>query len=232
MKPFTVFQHLTALPTLVKGLSRVMTHSTLETKNCTRCKLLFAKTTEFFTRDKRNPDGLSSWCKKCKSLTHQEWHEANREPLREYGLKYYQANREKRAEYDRQYYQANKEQSRTKVSRRRARKQALPDTFTVEQWLACLEYHNFCCAVCGAQLRDLFGNVEPHADHWVALSNPDCPGTTVDNIICLCSQCNLSKHDNLAVDWLTSRYGTRKASKILSKIESYFEWAIKEKHGE
>lgn len=109
------------------------------------------------------------------------------------------------------------------ASNRRARKRSLPDTFTESQWIACLEYHHYTCAVCGNQLIDLFGNV-PHADHWIPLAynGDDNPGTVATNMICLCSACNLSKRDTMPDVWLKAQYGTRKANEILRRVKIYF----------
>jgi hypothetical protein len=136
---------------------------------------------------------------------------------------YQQNNREKVLNYQRQWKENNRDKIRIYSQRRDARKRNLPDTYTVEEWLACLEYFNHCCAVCGAQLRDLFGEIEPHADHWIALNDPDCPGTVAENMVCLCNGCNVSKQDTQAIVWLIKKFGKSKAKQILMRIEAYFE---------
>jgi 5-methylcytosine-specific restriction endonuclease McrA len=107
-------------------------------------------------------------------------------------------------------------------ARRRARWKNLPNTFSASDWLHCLEYFNYCCAVCGCQLRDLLGNKKPHADHWIPLSSPECAGTVPTNIVCLCNDCNRNKWAKLPLDWLTEKYGVRKAKQVLERIEAYF----------
>lgn len=108
--------------------------------------------------------------------------------------------------------------------RRRARKRQLPDTFTAAEWQMCLDYHYGCCAVCGQQLKDLFGDVVAHADHWIPLASPDCPGTVAANMICLCNACNQCKSSRMPMIWLTEFLGERKAKKKLAEIQAYFEW--------
>lgn len=157
-----------------------------------------------------------------------EYRKKNLDKIRERGHLYRQINQEKIQKYDREYRQANPEKMRVNIERRRARKRQLPDTFTYEQWIICLEYHHYCCAVCGKQLRDLLGEIEPHADHWIPLSSSECTGTVPTNMICLCSDCNLSKGSKMPDFWLKQRYGTRKANEILKRVDAYFEWIFLE----
>lgn len=122
-----------------------------------------------------------------------------------------------------------RQKARIHSQRRRTRKHALPEDFTTEDWQRALDYFNGCCAVCGRQLDDLFGTHTAHADHWIPLSSPDCPGTVRTNIIPLCGQvngCNNSKSDKQPEAWLTERFGKRRATEIKQQIEHYFDWVI------
>jgi 5-methylcytosine-specific restriction endonuclease McrA len=215
-----------------------MSNDTTPSKICKKCGQEFPATLEFFHADKTGKYGLRARCKPCHSEYQRNYRQANPEKKAKWSRDWQQANKAKLAEYLRGYRQANRdkiakyrqenpEKNRINKSRRRARKLALPDTFTSEQWITCLEYHNFCCAVCGSQLRDLFGDVTPHADHWIAIVNPDCPGTVVENMVCLCNNCNQSKGAKDPYEWLCQEFGKYKAKITLSKIESYFEWARK-----
>lgn len=179
------------------------------------------------------------------SEKHREWREKNRYAVLEYEKNYREQNRKKRAEYARKYNVANRQrinirnrsnhqrspfQVNASRQRRRARKHSLPNNWTSLHWARCLEYWHGCCAVCGGQLRDLFGQIQPHADHWIPLAykGGDNPGTVPVNMICLCSSCNCSKYDNLPADWLIERFGKRKAAEILKRITAYFEWVEKQ----
>lgn len=127
------------------------------------------------------------------------------------------------------YNQANPEQRQARKARYESRKRGLPDTFTAQEWITCIAYFNGCCAVCGRQLKDLFGTHTAAADHWIPLSyeGEDNPGTVADNIIPLChgeNGCNNKKGSRLPADWLTEHYGKRKAQDILDRIETYFDW--------
>ena len=154
---------------------------------------------------------------------------------------YYNANRDKNlaarkvyreknkgeiAVYSQEYREKNKKKvlmhKRLYASRRRARVRTLPATFTSQEWLDCLEYFNYSCAVCGNQLRDLFGDTVPHADHWIPLSSEECTGTIATNMICLCNHCNLSKSAIMPNVWLARHYTTKQTQQILDRIEAYF----------
>lgn len=157
---------------------------------------------------------------------HRHWYLENKERVRITARLNYQKNKERIAEWGREYHRRNPHISRAASLRRKARKRSLPNTFTARHWLLCLDYWHYCCAVCGGQLRDLFGDIEPHGDHWIPMSDkrPDNPGTSPSNMLCLCSSCNLTKNKKDSKEWLISRYGNRKASEILKRIEAYFEW--------
>ena len=154
------------------------------------------------------------------------WSEAHREEKAENNRRYREDHRETIAERKRRWGEANPEKRRIANSRYRARKRGLPDTFTDEQWIQCLEYFNYCCPVCDNQLRGLWGDIEPHGDHWIPMSyeGDDNPGTVASNMICLCNHCNQSKFNKMPDVWLKEKFGRRKAKPIMARIEAYFEW--------
>lgn len=164
------------------------------------------------------------------------WYQKNRERMREVGREYYLAKREivisrvrlwRKNNYERyrEYNQLWMEENPEKVAamqkardvRYRGRKRNLPSTFTAEGWAKCLEYWGYQCAVCGVR-ENL------HADHWVALAHPDSPGTVAENMLCLCSHCNLTKSARDAVAWLTDKLGAEAAAHKLQVIKGYFDW--------
>lgn len=154
-----------------------------------------------------------------------QWGIKNPENKRESARKYTNRNRQKIRKYYKLWQSNNREIGRIKSSRYRGRKRNLLDTFTADDWRFALEYFNGCCAVCGRQLNDLFGERTAAMDHWIPLSSPDCPGTIPTNIVPLChgvDGCNNSKHDKGPTEWLEWKFGKRKARKVLKRIERYF----------
>jgi hypothetical protein len=104
------------------------------------------------------------------------------------------------------------------------RKRRLPDTFTDQDWQRALEYWGHQCAVCGRP-RGLWHTLA--ADHWIPLSDPDCPGTIPTNIVPLChgeGGCNNSKRSRSPQDWLEAKLGRKQAFQKLIEIDAYFLW--------
>lgn len=164
--------------------------------------------------------------------------EYNREYNQRQEVKQYRRDYDKtgkRKEYLREYGKSPKRlrYMRIVVSRRKARKQTLPNTLTVEQWTRCLEYFHYTCAVCCRQLNDLLSTHEANADHWIPIASAGCPGTIATNIVPLCggvNGCNNIKGKQDPTEWLNARFGKRKARAILGRIEIYFAW-VKEQDG-
>jgi hypothetical protein len=107
-------------------------------------------------------------------------------------------------------------------AKRRARKMALPDTWTRDERLFMLHYWGHACAICGAQEGFWWTLAN---DHWIPLASPQCPGTMATNMLPLCdgkTGCNTSKNAADPTQWLTEKYGPRKAAKILKTIATYF----------
>lgn len=131
-------------------------------------------------------------------------------------------NPEKKKENRREYAKNNRDKLKSILNRYVARKRSLADDFSEDDWQFALNYFNGCCAVCGRSAG--FWHTLA-MDHWVPLNNPDCPGTIPRNIIPLChgvDGCNNSKHDKSPHEWLTQKYGKKKAGAILNRIHGYF----------
>lgn len=203
-------------------------------KQCTKCQEWLPETSEYFNRNKRVLGGMASWCKSCskeynvqrrinnpekvKAEKRAEY-QRNKSRYKVWGERYYQENRVKRIEYARRQPR-NPMGDLIRLHRRLARKRELPDNFTEVEWIACLEYFNYQCAVCGCKDRPI------QMDHWIPLNDPDCPGTVAKNIVPLCGQtdgCNQSKNRKRPNVWLAKHYGEKETKRIMNEIERYFE---------
>jgi hypothetical protein len=137
--------------------------------------------------------------------------------------KYSENNREEIRERVKRNRQEKPEIYRAEKLRRRAREYSLPDNFTPQDWKHAVEYFNGCCAACGRP-PGLWHKLA--ADHWIAIADPNCPGTVPTNIVPLCwgiDGCNNRKSKKPADKWLIEEFGKRKAAQILKRISEYFE---------
>lgn len=116
-----------------------------------------------------------------------------------------------------------REQNRLAEQRRRARKRQVPNQFTNNDWQCCLLHFNGCCAYCSNPPRLFDRYAVLHADHFIPISSPNCPGTVPWNIVPACQTCNGSKHDRDAVEWMRDKFGSRHAKRVLANIETYFD---------
>lgn len=222
-------------------------------KHCPKCKSDKPATAEYFARDRIRKDGLAGWCKTCRRnyqsanlktyadrqrkyslanpdrvrATGRRWSERHAEEVREKSRRWRRTNLERARRNSRQWRKNNPEKHCIRQHLQRARKRGLPNMFTLRDWENCLRYWHNTCAVCGSQLRGL-SDIETHADHWIPVTykGADNPGTVPGNMICLCSPCNLRKGKKLPDDWLNHEIGKQKATKILDRINDYFESTI------
>lgn len=142
-----------------------------------------------------------------------EWREKNRDYDREQHRLWVLAHPERRREIANDY--GRSEKGRLARIRRRARERNLPDTFTANQWAYALIYFNEKCCVCGSDKII-------HADHWIPLVSPICPGTIASNIVPLCQHCNSSKSKRMPEEWLKRKY-PEMVSDVLMRVQEYFE---------
>ena len=170
-------------------------------RTCSKCERTFPETTEYFVYG-RTRKRFNCYCKQCANANNKKLRRLNPELSRYYTQKWEEAHPEK-----------NKERSH----RRRARKYSLPATFTADNWKLALKSFHGCCAYCGnpPSLFDL--HTVLHQDHYIPVSRDG--GYTPDNILPACQNCNLSKNDSDPVEWLTSRFGPRKAKRILARVQ-------------
>lgn len=134
----------------------------------------------------------------------------NKKRILNRGKQYYLNNREKIIARSKKYRQRPDSKRKILVANQRykARKKSLSHTLTVQEWDYAMHYWNGRCAVCGCT-PGFWHKIA--MDHWIPLSNPDCPGTIAVNIIPLChgvGGCNNSKGRQAAKDWLVKKLGT------------------------
>lgn len=154
---------------------------------------------------------------------------ANPEKYRKWQREWEAKNLQRRREQNRKggqvYAKSHSLERQVSIHHRRARKLGLPTTFTANEWRACLEYWHHTCAVCGRPAG--FWHTLA-IEHWIPLSSTqeNNPGNVRSNIVPLChgvNGCNNSKGTHDPADWLTRKFGKRKANQILKRIKAYFD---------
>jgi hypothetical protein len=151
-----------------------------------------------------------------------EWYRVNAERMQERSRVDRLNNPERVRETGHNYLLAHRDLWQVYSQRRAARKRALPNTLSIEEWKRALIWWENCCAYCG--------NNPPRLtmDHFVALSDPLCPGTTVYNILPACRRCNARKSKHEVSKWISRQFGETEALKIQNRIDLYFRWVNKQ----
>jgi len=226
-------------------------------KRCPKCGE--RKPCAEFYKHKNRPGGLAAQCKQCAakydrdnaSKIHERqtrYYRDNIDELRERQARYRSENPDKLRERSARYrsenpgqvreskarwQQANPDKVRAAKHRRRATKRALPSQWTDADAQRMLAYWKNCCAVCGQKVEPNHAFYFLAADHWIALTSPECPGTVPWNMIPLCHSkignavgCNNLKSNADPIAWLHDRYPgePKQVAKILARIAKYFEF--------
>lgn len=179
-------------------------------------------TVEYFHLNRRGDSTFSSMCKECRN--HKSRQRYNGETSR-HDPDYHRNYRKNNPERFKQYRKRHKTSSKIHRINYYTRKDKLPATLSPSDWRHALDYFHGCCAVCGRQLKDLFGEHTAAMDHWIPLSSPDCPGTVPTNIVPLChgvGGCNNQKGNKNPQQWLEGKFSKRKSDEISRLIQNYF----------
>lgn len=217
---------------------------------CRKCGNEKPQTPEYFVRNKAKQGGLERLCHECNRAHISKWQKNNPDKVKARNGRYAERHPEKLEEIKRisnskrgsrkhkpktslqsktswaKYVKSHPERIKTikrvNQQKRESLKVNLPSTFTVADWQRCLEYWGNCCAICG-RTQGFWHTLA--MDHWIPLSAIGCPGTVAGNMIPLChgdGGCNNSKSNKMPIEWLTTRYGKRKANVLLKRITDYF----------
>lgn len=191
-------------------------------KNCNICGEL-KPIDEGFHRSKLYLDGYRNRCKACVK----EYQIKNAERIAANNRRWQRENPDKARAAQKRWYEKDVERAKAQQvatqHQRRAQLANALDNFTLQDWRYALEYFNGCCAVCGRQMNDMFGEFYPAQDHWIPLSKG---GHNIpENIIPLChgkGGCNNRKNATPPQEWLEREFGKKKAKEILARIEQFF----------
>lgn len=182
---------------------------------CIKCGKNKPATIEYFSARKNGALRIDRPCRECIEIEH-----------RDYDRIYSREHAVERAVRTRQWAKDHRLANKVRAMNERALAKGLPATLTEQQVAQCLTYFNRECAVCG---RSEMHGVRIHLDHWIPITDPNCPGSVVSNIIPLCGSrrgstfcCNNTKHNRDPIEWLFDEYGEESASQKLARINAYF----------
>ena len=203
-----------------------------------------------FSKNKAQRDGLQTHCKQCVAVYHARYRSKNIDALRERDVRCYRENadkiHERKARYhsenadkihesNARYHRENPDKARATAHRRRATKRALPSQWSDTDIQRMFAYWKNRCAICNQHVEPNNAFYFLAADHWIALTSPECPGTVHWNMLPLCHSkigsalgCNNSKHDADPIEWLNRRYpdDPKLVTKILARIAKYFKFIV------
>ncbi|MDQ0976638.1 hypothetical protein QFZ31_006690 [Neobacillus niacini] len=177
---------------------------------CSKCSEI--KKANEFSKSKKVFMGLYPQCKECHDVDKQKYREENKQYFREYSFNYYRENQEELKEKSREWskgyreknrevllkkhrvwQQANRDKIAIQDQRRRARKNSLPATLTMEEGLSL---GNECV---------LTGSTSINLDHVIPLYT-GYGGTIYENMIPLDAKLNSSKNNKNVFEWAIANH--------------------------
>jgi 5-methylcytosine-specific restriction endonuclease McrA len=184
------------------------------TKVCTKCRVEYPLTTEYWQKCFTRKGRLKSRCKTCCNASTRQWKMENPEKVKVNRKRHYQVNQEKAIETsrrwrennhdryieaNRRWRQENPEKARAKYKRHNARRKGADGSHTAKQTRTLYEQQQGRCFHCGTDISTGY-----HEDHWIPLSKGG--SNYIENIRLLCPFCNLSKWNKLPHEWHPEKY--------------------------
>lgn len=187
-----------------------MTNPTISTKICTKCRVAYPATTEYFHKAKFGAGGLCSKCKPCKNAVDKAWYADNNERVREYKKARYVANPERYRAWRKTWNAANPERKRAMNKawqethpearnaaqhRRRARVRNAGGKFTADDVTKLYKLQK---GRCWWDTKHSLDNGY-HIDHRIAIAKGG--SNDISNIVLACPHCNTSKQDKTPAEF-------------------------------
>lgn len=171
-------------------------------KTCLRCET--EKDFVAFGSNKRNPDGLSTYCKICNASYQNDYNRANPEKKIANNKKYRTTHAHQKAQYAKEYVKTRREQTNLSNAkykrrhpekireinmRRRARIAGNGVSLIIDKDMRQLTQRP--CVYCGG--------ASEHIDHVVPLSRGG--RHSIGNLVPSCAKCNMAKSNKFLVEW-------------------------------
>ncbi len=152
-------------------------------KICAKCKMELPLTT--FRTDIQNRDRRYSYCRPCERRLRRERYKRDPGKGRESTRRY------RRTDKGRLTIQRD-----TRNAKPKRRSGHLPYVFSRFDMSLAVYFFGNSCALCGVS----FHETKISWDHWIPLSDDNCPGTVPWNMVPMCWPCNYKKHDRILSD--------------------------------
>lgn len=159
-------------------------------RKCTRCVKIMPK--EMFYKQAERLSGVTSHCKECTKESQKRRRLERGEDWIRVRRAWEFENAEILREKRREYAFKNRDRRNLIEARRTARKRSLPDTMTKEEMDEVVATYHGNCVICGDPYE--------HLDHFIPIATGR-GGTTRENIVPMCSTCNLSKNSSNPFKW-------------------------------
>lgn len=204
-------------------------------KRCSKCKLDLPRNSEYFPKNRYNKDGYAVYCKSCCNKDgrdryarnadaikkkHNEFRATRRDETNEKNRDYYRRNRDKVRLKNSIWWKSNPDKTKVYYNEYIQRIKSLPNTLSRLEWEFSQEYFGNRCAYCGEEFS-LDSTKILSMDHFIPVTNSDCPGTVAENIVPVCYSCNSSKHNEFPTKWLIRRFGSEEAGVIEARVLAY-----------
>lgn len=155
-----------------------------------------------------------------------KWYQENKKEIlsrnKEYGRRWYQENKEVVLQKNKQWREENKDKDKFYSQRRRAKKEELPHSLTLEEWEYILKTFNHSCAYCGMEEVESIAlfNEGLHQEHFIPLSKGG--HYAIYNIVPSCKSCNSRKHNTDFKEWYPTHehYDKEREEFILNHIDN------------
>ena len=163
-------------------------------RQCGECREIKHK--DSFHKDRTRASGVRSSCKDC---VKKKWRRDFNDPNSTFNknkVKNAEKNRESMRKSRSKWKRSNRDKVALYESNRRARVRDLPNTLTESQMEEINNFFDYRCCICD--------DAYEHMDHFIPLK-VEKVGTTLENIVPMCSKCNISKRDRNPFEWIKTK---------------------------
>lgn len=224
----------------------------MDIKRCNKCKQDFPSTSEYFDRDKKKKDGLSTTCKQCMKEYNARRYQEKKDEIKVQNREYYDNNKEKykplfKENHHRWYKDNIDEYNRNSIKWREEHSEYFKEYHknyfkenpekTIEASKRRVERMKLQPYTLTTKqwkyIKAKFNNccaycgqeIPLQQEHFIPVASEGA--YTIDNIIPACKRCNAKKHDSDYFEWYPKQefYSEERMGFLLNHLENIeLEW--------